>query len=242
MKRITSPPLVATAFLMVASMLVGVSAADAQTISGIVVPGSANPFLAGMPDGATASGDTAPAQSPTQINGLGVSLGGYLTFAVTGSVSFTPDPSGNPPDGGFDVSKGAENGISGYNAPANALVGIFLDDTQPSLSPAPVSLNFTGGGGIGITFATLSPALKQTFFIGDGLTGSGAGTVQQFNIPTGAQRLFLGTVDGSGWFNNSGQFNVSATRVGAVAVPEAGALPLAVLGLVGAFVIGRRRK
>ena len=32
------------------------------TVNGVIVPGSANPFLAGMPDGSTASGDSAPAQ------------------------------------------------------------------------------------------------------------------------------------------------------------------------------------
>jgi hypothetical protein len=49
------------------------------------------------------------------------------------------------------------------------------------------------------------------FFIGDGLTGTGIGNVQEFTIPTGATRLFLGPMDGFGWFNNSGVIDVILT-------------------------------
>jgi hypothetical protein len=40
-----------------------------------------------------------------------------------------------------------------------------------------------------------SPALDQVFFIGDGLTGTGTGQEQTFNVPTGADRLYLGFAD-----------------------------------------------
>ncbi|HEY3242752.1 MAG TPA: hypothetical protein VGM03_05305 [Phycisphaerae bacterium] len=46
------------------------------------------------------------------------------------------------------------------------------------------------------------PGLRQPFFIGDGLTGTGSGAVQQFLVPDGATRLFLGTIDGCEWSNN----------------------------------------
>jgi hypothetical protein len=59
------------------------------------------------------------------------------------------------------------------------------------------------------------------FFIGDGRTGSGTGAVQQFIVPAGATRLFLGTVDGFGWNTNSGAFSVQ------VNAPAGGASPLA---------------
>jgi hypothetical protein len=45
-------------------------------------------------------------------------------------------------------------------------------------------------------FAELAPALAQTFFIGDGRTGSGSGDIQRFLVPEGATRLFLGYADG----------------------------------------------
>jgi hypothetical protein len=72
------------------------------------------------------------------------------------------------------------------------------------------------------------------FFIGDGMTSLMA--LQSFIAPTGSTRLFLGTMDGFGWFNNAGQFTVSA-------VPLPAALPLfgTGLGLLG-FVAWRRRR
>ena len=63
----------------------------------VIVPGSADPWLAGMPDGSTASlGDFAPQQSPVDVPGLGYSSGGVLTFSVKGSVNY----GGGPPVGG----------------------------------------------------------------------------------------------------------------------------------------------
>src|SRR5450631_3842158 len=69
------------------------------------VPGTANPYLAGMPAGSTCcSGDLAPAQSPTQVLGLGIAAGAHLSFSVTGSVAFSPSVPTDPPDGSFIVS------------------------------------------------------------------------------------------------------------------------------------------
>jgi hypothetical protein len=59
---------------------------------------------------------------------------------------------------------------------------------------------------------SLSPQLDQVFLVGDGLAGSGAGAMQQFLIPPGASRLFLGSTDGPGAnYNNSGAFDVTVT-------------------------------
>ena len=76
------------------------------------------------------------------------------------------------------------------------------------------------------------------FFIGDGLTGTGTGNLQQFFIPVGATRLYLATHDGFGWYNNVGAFEVSVT--GAVPEPQTYALMFAGLGLVG-WMARRRR-
>jgi hypothetical protein len=99
------------------------------------------------------------------------------------------------------------NGIARMNAPVNALVGVFLDDGVPNASAAPPGLDFSDGG-LGTAFGQLCPGLKQPFFIGDGLTGHGTGAPQQFVVPAGATRLFLGTVDGFDWNTNSGAFSV----------------------------------
>ncbi|MCB1162483.1 hypothetical protein KDL67_07305, partial [bacterium] len=50
------------------------------------------------------------------------------------------------------------------------------------------------------------PALKQTFFIGDGRTGSGE--IQQVIVPAGATRLFLANMDSCEFLNNIGELHV----------------------------------
>jgi hypothetical protein len=187
----------------------------AQTV--VSVPGTSNPYLAGMPNGSTCcSGDSAPAHSPVQVTGVTLAAGTLLTFSATGSVSFDGTPPTLSPDGGFTFATSSTNGISGATWPTNTLVGVFLDGNQPNTSGAPADLDF-GATGLGIGFPTLSPALKQAFFIGDGRTGTGTGATQTFVVPAGATRLFLGVSDGFGWFNNVGAFSVTVTALGAAA-------------------------
>ena len=212
----------------------------------ITVPGTSDPWLAGMPNGSTASlGDVAPAQSPVQVLGLSLGLRGFLTFtgATGGVLNFGGCPPGCDPIDGGNVaghSTGAENGISDVAAPVNALLGLFLDGSQPDSSAPPVSLNFIT---LGIDFLTLSPLLKQVFFIGDGLTSTSA--VQQFDIPSGATRLFLGTMDGFGWFNNTGAINIEVTQVirqQPPSVPEPTTVALFLVGFVGLGYLRRRNR
>lgn len=182
---------------------------------GELVPGTSNPYLAGMPNGSTCcSGDTAPAQSPVLVTSVAVTPGSSLTFTATGSVDNAGGTPTLTPDGGFVFTTVSTNGISGATWPVNALVGVFLDASQPDSSAAPAALNFTN-----TSFTTLSPALKQAFFIGDGLTGTGSGSSQTFIVPAGATRLFLGTSDGFGWFNNTGSFLVNITVGGGAPTP-----------------------
>ena len=82
------------------------------------------------------------------------------------------------------------------------------------------------------------PELQQTFFIGDGEIP--AGTQQQFVVPVGATRLFLGTHDGFGWFNNQGSFEVTikgGSTAPVVPLPAGGVLLLSALG---ALIVRRR--
>jgi Ca2+-binding RTX toxin-like protein len=172
-------------------------------------------WLAGMPQGSIDDQyDSAPAESPTLMP-LSVTPGDVLTFTATGLVA--NGPVGQPfvqqdgPDGGSFTSHrpGSDNGIANTNVPYNSLVGVFLTNNQPNLSPAPSELDFSL---IGTNFTTLSPQTGQAFFIGDGLTGTGSGAVQQFVVPQGATRLFLGTMDAYGWDNNVGSFTVTVTE------------------------------
>lgn len=183
----------------------------------VTVPGTADPWLAGMPPGSTASiTDVAPAQSPVQILGLPIIPGLTLTFQATGLVTDRPAAPFFGPDG--DDSRlrlhltGAENGIANVIAPIDALMGVFLGPDQPNLTPAPGALDF--GTPASRDYLTLFPALKQVFFIGDGLTSGGV--QQQVIVPAGATRLFLGPMDAVEWSNNVGSFTVQVSAV----IPE----------------------
>jgi hypothetical protein len=201
------------------------AAASCGPSSAIVVPGTSDPWLAGMPDGTLASiNDSAPGQSPVLATGFTLTPGGILTFAATGSVNNVPGPSGLTPDGGGFQGHftGAENGISDLNAPLTSLVGVFLDASQPDSTPAPAALDFSTAPAL--DYVSLSPLLKQVFFIGDGVNS--ASIVQEVVIPTGATRLYLGTMDGFEWNNNYGEFDVSITNSGGSPVPEPGSVAL----------------
>lgn len=163
--------------------------------------------------------------------------GGIDYFNSLGSTLFGPD--GN---GASGSNLNAIGGISGYIGPQGPLVGVFLDNSVPSGGPAPTALDFTPGG-LTTAFLTLNPGLGQVFYIGDGLTGTGAGSTQTFFAPAGSTRLFLGIPDGfaftgtPGWYeDNDGGFRVTVTSV-----PEPGIVLLLGLGLAGASLARRRR-
>lgn len=179
------------------------------------VPGNANPWLAGMPSGSIAGNgfDVAPDQSPIEVKDIPIKPDEILTFSVTGGVASGPFQLVNA-DGTADGTNvwtripGSENGIANIYAPGDALIGVFLDDFVPSNFPAPAALDF--GTPSSRDFASLYPQLRQPFFIGDGKDS--AGNVQQFVVPAGATRLFLGTMDGYEWANNQGSFTVTVAK------------------------------
>jgi hypothetical protein len=213
----------------------------AITVSATVA-GSANPYLAGMPGGSTCcGGDSAPAQSPTQVLGLGITGGAHLSFTVTGSVSFSGGVPTDPPDGSFITGTSSNNGMSAITSPVDSLLGVFLGPGQPDLSVAPAALDFSPTG-LGTGFSSLSPLLKQVFFIGDGLTGNGIGSAQIFIAPVGATRLFLGTDDGFGWFNNTGAFSVLISSGGSAPIPAPMSLVLLAIGLAAVSITRGRKK
>lgn len=209
----------AVRFFLLASLAASATASEAVT-----VPGYSDPWLAGMPNGSKASGsDVAPAQSPVRAS-QSISAGQKFTFSVSGWTSHTGSKSGPGPDGGtvrFHHQKGAENGISDVTAPANSLVGVFLGSARPNKSAAPTALSFNTVASR--NFQSLSPKLKQVFFIGDGLNGNGR--AQTFVAPKGVTRLFLGSMDAYGYYNNSGAFAVTVRRSGAASASLAAASP-----------------
>ena len=115
------------------------------------------------------------------------------------------------------------------------LAGVFLGPNTPS-GPAPAQLS-------GTSYSSISPGLDQIFFIGDGLTGTGSGTVQTFYVPTGATRLYLGVIDDGGYYDNTGTIIATITASEQVSTtPAPSAWVLMISGLVGlGFVAYRRR-
>ena len=191
--------------------------ASGQNTVLVIVPGYSDPWLAGMPDGATASCcfggggcDEAPSESPLLVPDLYLVAGTALTFEVTGATAQDPGYPLLPPDGGYltDHEDYDDNGIAPLYAPISSCLGVFLDDAQPDQTPAPPGLDF--GSPTSRDYLTLSPALKQVFFIGDGLTSTSV--VQQVVVPAGATRLYLGPMDSCEWLNNIGQFEVLVTE------------------------------
>jgi hypothetical protein len=116
----------------------------------------------------------------------------------TGIAEFGADGTTTLPCAGRDIAN-PTGPFSGYNLTdfAGAMVGMFLEDTLPT--SAPPSLRFyvsnNSDGGIQTDFKGLSPVIGQVFFIGDGLTGTGSGSVQTFAVPATATHLYLGFVD-----------------------------------------------
>ncbi|HME68244.1 MAG TPA: hypothetical protein VKM54_00010 [Myxococcota bacterium] len=110
------------------------------------MPGTANPYLAGVPNGTLCcTGYAAPAESPVLVTGLALTAGEALTFKVTGSTNYGGGLPTDPPDGGGFYGSGAPaaNGIAAINAPLDSLLGLFLDASDPTSSSAPAGLDFS---------------------------------------------------------------------------------------------------
>jgi hypothetical protein len=185
----------------------------AASVMQVTVPGTSDLWLAGQPDGtqlATQSPpmgmDVVPQNAAVEVP---VTAGNTLTFIATGATSNAGFPCpGDTPDGTcfaqLPMLAGPASGLSALTGPLNSLAGVFLDDAAPS-GTAPAALDFTKTSPL----ASLSPELRQTFWIGDGVTGNGSGTVQAFVVPAGATRLFLASFDATGSnYNNTGDFTV----------------------------------
>lgn len=216
------------AALIPLAIMLGSFAAHADIV--VTVPATTDIWLAGQPSGSSVSGyfgtDYALANSPIAIS---VNGGDVLTFSASdglGGVSVDASCFDTTPDAGscysdeYTYSPGSANGISLAHLPANALVGVFVASGGPSGS-TPADLDFTGPGGY--SFLTLSPLLDQQFFIGDGLTGTGTGTVQQFIAPAGTATLYLAVADSVGSsVGNVGYITADVNDLNSV--PEPGAL------------------
>lgn len=213
-----------------------------------VVPGQANIFGAGHADAPDPNGGGGGVL-PTGFN-INPGSNDYLQFnSVAGQVGCCGPGLLNGPDGGpfasGDTNVDSFGGISGlrHDGATMFLVGVFIGADEPA-DPAPERLDFTSN----TSFTELSPALNQSFFIGDGYTigtalGGGA-QPHRFNIPAGATRLYLGFVDAFDFgspFNPPGFYNdnVGELQVDFFIAPAPGAASVLLLG--AAPMLRRRR-
>ncbi len=175
-----------------------------------------------------------------------------LTFSsVTGSVGCNFVIT-NGPDGtcypAVNTTVTSYGGVSGIDvSQANMfLVGVFLDNTEPSgAGPAVLSYDYGTPGSLSTSDATFSPALDQVFFIGDGLTGTGTGLQQIFQVPTDASRLYLGFADSfdsvpSYYADDVG--SLTATFAITSTAPEPSSDVLVTAGVLLGVFLYRRRK
>lgn len=195
---------------------VSVSAiATRGTVISPAVNAKACPWLAGMPNGsivAAYGGNTQntvmPASAAHHVTQLPIVPGQRISFRQTTGMTSYDNADWYNADGntGWIVRQNPTNGINATSAPLNSLVGIFLDDRQPSAWGMAAELDFTSASSR--NFKTLSPGLKQVFFIGDGVNDNGE--LQEFVVPAGATRFYLAIMDEKGWWwDNVGTLNTT---------------------------------
>ena len=171
---------------------------------------------------------------------LEVGTGRTVTFSASGLSAWPQVPTGPDGDDLAPTLIPAVGPIAGYFSPVyGELVGLFIDDGISDTDAPPSPLDYPDLASL--EALSFSPGLRQPFFIGDGLTGTGVGDTQVFHIPDGANRLVLGIADSfarnrpAGFYDdNSGGFDVVVS-----VVPGPG--PASVLGLAGVMALRRRR-
>jgi hypothetical protein len=228
-------------FVLLAAIVLPLLGFDQAQASTYTVSSLTDIWLASQPDGTTATGyfgsDTAPTNSPVVVS---VTAGSILTFSASGSTSVDGSCFAGPNGGCYSDESGFSPSPASntYKGPADALIAVFLTSAITDVTTGPASLDYTQSANISQT--TYTPLLNQIFFIGDGLTGTGSGSVQNFVAPTGATLLYLAVADSYGSSTgNSGSLTVdveSATQ----SVPEPASMMLLGLGLIG--IAGVRKK
>jgi Flp pilus assembly protein TadG len=174
--------------------------------------------IAGPVGGSASTGE--PYESPPLIDFTPTPGATIQITNVTGSTTKAPNDAtatadGNYTAGGAVTSEDdqaadgvSEHGIADATMPGDSLVGVFLDANLPDGDgTAPTPLDFSTSAEQNYT--TISPLVRQPFYIGNGLDGT---TQQSIMVPTSATRFYLATKDGHEWSNNGGSYSVTVTQ------------------------------
>lgn len=176
-----------TLLVAAACLLFAAPALGAQ----ISIPGTANIFGAGH-SAAPAPAGGGGGSLPPKIR-FDAASGRVMTVTATGTAYNGMGAPPSDPDGNTEtkpVNVNSYGGISGVSGGRQmSLLAVFLSPGEPSGS-APGVFDFSN-----TTFTETSPSLRQSFFVGDGLVGSGSGAKQLFHIPARATRVFFGFAD-----------------------------------------------
>jgi hypothetical protein len=209
------------------SYITGGSGSYTMAGTGIVWNTTSAPTIASMGSSAYYYPNTSGGASPQPVIGLTLTPGTTMTFDnVSGAANYNDTTPAGTADGDttnivYDLegtagdvngSPQGENGISNIKAPIDSIIGVFMSDSAPVAGSAPGSLDFSTDDER--NFTTLSPVLNQTFFIGDGRTDGG--NPQQFVVPAGATRLFIGNMDAYEWSNDIGSFSITVHNASTV--------------------------
>jgi hypothetical protein len=203
------------------SYITGTSGSYTMAGTGITWNTTGKPTLASMGSSAYYYPNTSGGASPQPTIGLTLTPGTTMTFDnVSGNANYNDQTPAGTADGDTstivsDIIEG-ENGISNINAPIDSLIGVFMSDSAPVPGQAPADLDFTTDAER--NFTSLSPQLNQTFFIGDGRTDGG--NPQQFVVPAGATRLFIGNMDAYEWSNDVGSFSITVHNASTVKIVQ----------------------
>lgn len=113
--------------------------------------------------------------------------------SATGTINFSGGAGFTTADGydaGGPISSPSYGGISDVDAMrGQILVAVALDDFEPADPAPPTGMQDSTAPSV------TSIVLRQQFFVGDGLTGTGTGQRQTFALPDAATRLYFGFGD-----------------------------------------------
>jgi hypothetical protein len=216
----------------VAALMTGAS-------TSVSVSSLSDPYFAGMPITTTdAAGDTVATDAPTQVVGIPVIPGQYITFTnVSGTTSVVPGtvpyvgPAGQTQsqygsvtqhnenwDGTYPYNiASSENGIANAIIPEDAFMGLFLGASAPNANTAPATVDWTQPSQLNQTDYN-SIVIQQPFYVG---TGSTTGNVvQKFLVPPGATRLYVAIWDGVEYNNNGGTLTATISQASRIEIVQ----------------------